>query len=155
GGRTHPNRNALAWTIGCSVMSFVGAGFLGAAHTLPQVNMYTHGTLVTATHGHMAFWGAYAMIVLGLISYSLPMLTGRKLHDSFAAGYAFWASNIGMTAMTIAFGIAGVTQVALERRLGMEFLQVQEEIEMHFWGLILAATLFASGITAFVYHFVR
>lgn len=155
GGRTHPNRNALAWTIGCSVMSFVGAGFLGAAHTLPQVNMYTHGTLVTATHGHMAFWGAYAMIVLGLISYSLPMLTGRKLHDSFAAGYAFWASNIGMTAMTIAFGIAGVTQVALERRLGMEFLQVQEEIEMHFWGLILAATLFASGITAFVYNFVR
>jgi nitric oxide reductase subunit B len=44
-------------------MSFVGAGFLGFAHTLPQVNMYTHGTLVTAMHGHMAFWGAYAMLV--------------------------------------------------------------------------------------------
>lgn len=48
GGRQHPNKTALSWTIGCSVLSFVGAGFLGFAHTLPQVNMYTHGTLVTA-----------------------------------------------------------------------------------------------------------
>jgi nitric oxide reductase subunit B len=61
GGRSPDNRTALLWTIGCSVMSFVGAGFLGFAHTLPQVNLYTHGTLVTAMHGHMAFWGAYAM----------------------------------------------------------------------------------------------
>jgi hypothetical protein len=82
GGRNHPNRNALQWTVGCSVMSFVGAGFLGFAHTIPQVNMYTHGTLVTAMHGHMAFWGAYAMIVLAIIAYALPMLTGRKLHDT-------------------------------------------------------------------------
>ncbi|MEI8254553.1 MAG: cbb3-type cytochrome c oxidase subunit I, partial [Deltaproteobacteria bacterium] len=34
GGRTHPNRAALSWTVGCAVMSFVGAGFLGFAHTL-------------------------------------------------------------------------------------------------------------------------
>lgn len=155
GGRAHPNRNALAWTIGCSVLSFVGAGFLGFAHTLPQVNLYTHGTLVTAMHGHMAFWGAYAMIVLGIISYALPQLTGRRLHDTPAATYAFWASNVGMIAMTLAFAVAGVTQVVLERRVGMEFLQVQREIEMHFWGLVLAAGLFASGIAAYVYNFAR
>jgi nitric oxide reductase subunit B len=76
GGRNHPNRTALQWTVGCAVMSFVGAGFLGFAHTLPQVNLYTHGTLVTAMHGHMAFWGAYAMIVLAIITYALPNLTG-------------------------------------------------------------------------------
>lgn len=155
GGRAHPNRNALAWTIGCSVLSFVGAGFLGFAHTLPQVNMYTHGTLVTAMHGHMAFWGAYAMIVLGIISYALPSLTGRRLYDTASATYAFWASNIGMIAMTLAFAVAGVTQVVLERRVGMEFLQVQSEIEMHFWGLIMAATLFASGIIAYIWNFIR
>jgi hypothetical protein len=82
GGRNHPNRIALQWTIGCSVMSFVGAGFLGFAHTIPQVNLYTHGTLVTAMHGHMAFWGAYAMLVLAIIAYALPLLTGRRLHDT-------------------------------------------------------------------------
>lgn len=154
-GRDHPNRTALAWTVGCSVLSFVGAGFLGFAHTLPQVNLYTHGTLVTATHGHMAFWGAYAMIVLAVTSYSLPMLTGRRLHDSPSARLAFWASNAGMISMTIAFGIAGVTQVVLERRAGMDFLEVQREIEMHFWGLIMAASLFATGIGAYIWNFVR
>lgn len=155
GGRKHPNRTALAWTVGCCVMSFVGAGFLGFAHTLPQVNMYTHGTLVTATHGHMAFWGAYAMLVLAIITYAMPLLTGRKRHDAPSGIFAFWTSNIGMISMTIAFGIAGVTQVTLERRMGMEFLAVQEEIEMHFWGLIMAATLFTFGIIAFLYDFIR
>ena len=57
GGRRHPNSLALSWTVGCAIMSFVGAGVLGFAHTLPQINLYTHGTLVTAMHAHLAFWG--------------------------------------------------------------------------------------------------
>lgn len=155
GGRQHPNRVATLWTVGCSIMSFVGAGFLGFAHTLPQVNLYTHGTLVTAMHGHMAFWGAYAMLVLAIITYSLPLLTGRRLYDTPASVYAFWASNIGMTGMTLAFAVAGVSQVYLERKVGMDFLAVQKEIEVHFVGLILAASLFTSGIIAFIYNFIR
>lgn len=155
GGRSHPNRNALAWTIGCSIMSFVGAGFLGFAHTLPQVNLYTHGTLVTAMHGHMAFWGAYAMLVFAIIAYALPHLTGRKVYDTPLAAFAFWTSNIGMVAMTLAFAVAGVAQVYLERRMGLDFLAVQEEIEVHFVGLLLAAGLFAIGIGAYVVQFWR
>ena len=156
GGKTrNVNRVALTWTVGCAIMSFVGAGFLGFAHTLPQVNMYTHGTLVTAMHGHLAFWGAYAMIVLAVIAYALPSLTGRNIVDSTTSVVAFWTSNIGMVAMTIAFGIAGVSQVVLERRVGLDFLMVQKEIQVHFVGLILAATLFATGIIAFIIVFVR
>jgi nitric oxide reductase subunit B len=155
GGRNPDNKTALNWTIGCSIMSFVGAGFLGFAHTLPQVNLYTHGTLVTAMHGHMAFWGAYAMLVLAIISYSMPIMTGRKLQDSALNIFAFWTSNIGMIAMTIAFGIAGVAQVYLERKLGLDFLVVQKEIEVHFLGVILAASLFTLGIVAFIWNFIR
>jgi nitric oxide reductase subunit B len=155
GGRQHPNKVALLWTIGCAVMSFVGAGFLGFAHTLPQVNLYTHGTLVTAMHGHMAFWGAYAMVVLAIITYAMPQLTGRPLNDSSMNIFAFWTSNIGMIAMTLAFGVAGITQVYLERKFGMDFMAVQKEIEVHFLGLTLAATLFTVGITAFIINFIR
>lgn len=155
GGKNNNNKTALAWTIGTGVMSFVGAGLLGFAHTLPQVNMYTHGTLVTAMHGHLAFWGAYAMLVLSIIVYAMPIMTGRKLADSAASIFAFWTTNIGMIAMTVAFGIAGVTQVVLERRLGMDFLGVQKEIEVHFLGLILAATLFTFGIIAFIWNFIK
>ncbi len=100
GGRRHPNRMALYWTVGCGVMSFVGAGFLGFAHTLPSVNLYTHGTLVTAMHGHLAFWGAYAMVVLAIISYAIPEMTGRKFFDTWIPEWSFWVSNIGMVSMT-------------------------------------------------------
>ena len=155
GGRNHPNRIALFWTVGCCIMSFVGAGLLGFAHTLPQVNLFTHGTLVTAMHGHMAFWGAYAMLILAIMTYALPLLTGRKLFDTLSATYAFWSTNIGMVCMTVAFGVAGVAQVYLERRAGMEFLDVQRELQVHFISLILAATLFTSGIVAFIYNFIR
>lgn len=155
GGRQHANKTALLWTVGCAVMSFVGAGFLGFAHTLPSVNMYTHGTLVTAMHGHLAFWGAYAMIVLAVITYAMPIMTGRRLHDSLANVFAYWTSNIGMIAMTLAFAVAGIAQVYLERRMGLDFLTVQKEIEVHFLGLVLAATLFTVGIIAFIYNFIR
>ena len=155
GGKSPTNKTAMLWTLGTAIMSFVGAGFLGFAHTLPQVNMYTHGTLVTAMHGHLAFWGAYACLVLGIITYSLPHLTGRKLQDTGMNVFAFWTSNIGMLAMTVAFGIAGVAQVYLERKMGLDFLLVQKEIEVHFLGLVLAASLFTLGIIAFVYNFIR
>ena len=137
--------------LGCTE---AGADFLGFAHTLPQVNLYTHGTLVTAMHGHLAFWGAYAMIVLGIISYAMPLMTGRKCYQAPSATLAFWTSNVGMIAMTLAFAVAGVTQVYLERRIGMDFVTVQKEIEVHFYGLILAACLFTSGIAMFVWNFV-
>jgi nitric oxide reductase subunit B len=155
GGRKHPNKTALVWTLGCAIMSFVGAGFLGFAHTLPQVNLWTHGTLVTAMHGHLAFWGAYAMIVFAMIAYAMPLLTGRKLWDTAASNYGFWLSNIGMTAMTAAFAVAGVSQVVLERRTGIDFLEVQKEVEPHFLGLVLAAALFTLGILLFVLNFIR
>jgi nitric oxide reductase subunit B len=155
GGRKHPNRIALTWTLGCAIMSFVGAGFLGFAHTLPQINMYTHGTLVTAMHGHMAFWGAYAMIVLSMIAYSVPLMTGRKLWDTSLAHWAFWTSNVGMVGMVGALAVAGITQVNLERRMGLDFLAVQKEVEMHFIGMILAASLFTIGIACFIITFFR
>jgi nitric oxide reductase subunit B len=153
-GRSHPNKIALLWTIGCAIMSFVGAGFLGFAHTLPSVNLYTHGTLVTAMHGHLAFWGAYAMLVLAIISYSMPLMTGRKKYNNLSGNLAFWVSNVGMIGMTGAFAVAGIAQVYLERMMGMDFLKVQQEIQVHFLGLILAATIFTIGIGLFIYNFI-
>lgn len=154
-GKNHPNKIALYWTLGSAMMSFIGAGFLGFAHTWPAVNQWTHGTLITAMHGHLAFWGAYAMLVLAVISYAMPNLTGRKLFTGMSGYLAFWASNIGMLGMTGALAVAGIAQVYLERKLGMDFLVVQKEIEFHFIGMLLAATLFTVGITYFIVDFIR
>jgi len=155
GGRRHDNSVALYWSVGCGIMSFVGAGFLGFAHTLPQVNIWTHGTLVTAMHGHLAFWGAYAMPNFAMIAYALPEMTGRKLFSGWMPEWAFWLSNIGMICMTGAFAVAGITQVYLERRVGMDFLDVQDAVAVHFFGLILAACLFTIGIGLFIWNFIQ
>lgn len=155
GEKSHPNKIALFWTIGASIVSFIGAGLLGFAHTLPQTNIYTHGTLVTAMHGHYAFWGAYAMIVLAIISYALPNMTGRKRYNFDAGHYAFWLANIGMLGMTVAFGVAGVAQVYLERIMKLDFMDVQNEISIHFIVLLLSATMFATGIVLYIIEFAK
>ncbi|MBK9211527.1 MAG: cbb3-type cytochrome c oxidase subunit I [Saprospiraceae bacterium] len=155
GEKNHPNKLALNWTLGTAIVSFVGAGLLGLAHTMPQVNLYTHGTLVTAMHGHLAFWGAYGMIVLAIITYSMPNMTGRKLYNTVNGSLAFWLSNIGMIGMTVAFGVAGVAQVYMERIMGVEFGDVQKEIQIHFAILIICATMFSVGIGLFIYEFLR
>ncbi|MDN5199747.1 cbb3-type cytochrome c oxidase subunit I [Fulvivirgaceae bacterium BMA10] len=153
-GRTHPNKLAMNWTLGTAIVAFAGAGLLGLAHTLPSVNLYTHGTLVTAMHGHLAFWGAYGMLVLAMITYSLPNMTGRKLYDNTKGLYAFWLSNIGMVGMTTAFAASGVAQVYLERRMGLDFMEVQKELEVHFYVLIACAALFTIGILMFISNFI-
>jgi nitric oxide reductase subunit B len=149
----HPNKIALLWTLGTAVVSFIGAGLLGLAHTIPGVNLYTHGTLVTAMHSHLAFWGAYGMIVLTFISYALPELTGKK--PQAMGHYPFWLTNLGMAGMTMAFATAGVAQVYLERIAGIEFGEVQKEIGVHFGVLLLSALLFSVGIAWFILEFSR
>jgi len=163
GEKRHPNKTALLWTIGSAIVSFIGAGLLGFAHTLPQTNLYTHGTLVTAMHAHLAFWGAYAMIVFAIISYALPNMTGRKFLDTSMGRLAFWTSNIGMIGMMVSFGVAGVVQVYMERILKVEsaegagdyFMTAQAETVVHFWMLLIMASLFAFGIFLYIWEFVK
>lgn len=154
-GLEHKNKIALYWTLGSALMAFVGAGLLGFAHTWPQVNQWTHGTLITAMHGHLAFWGAYAMLVLAIISYAMPMMTGRDFMNTTSGYLAFWFSNIGMVAMTAALAVAGIVQVYLERKMGMDFLVVQNEIQVHFIGVLLAASLFTLGIGLYIFNFIK
>ena len=82
-------------------------------------------------------------------------MTGRKRYDSTQGHLAFWLSNIGILGMTVAFGVAGVAQVYLERKMKMEFMEVQKEIEVHFYVLILCATLFVTGIILYIIDFYK
>ncbi len=80
---------------------------------------------------------------------------GKAPQQPGSSNFGFWISNIGMVAMTGAFAVAGVSQVVLERRTGIDFLEVQKEVEPHFLGLVLAAALFSVGIFLFVLNFIR
>jgi nitric oxide reductase subunit B len=151
-----PNRVALHWAMGSALLAGIGAGLLGLAHTWPAVNRWTHGTLVTPMHGHLAFFGAYGMIILAMISYTTPYLTGNpeKEHRHGGLGlWAFWLMVAGITGMTMAFGAAGIGQVYMERILGMGYLDTQLLLHVHFQMLIFAAVVFASGVILFLWDF--
>ena len=155
-GVAHPNMLALHWTIGSAVATMFGAGLLGLAHTWPSINKWTHGTLITAMHAHAAFYGAYAMIVLAMITFALPSLTpGRKTEGSAMGYWAFWLQLGGMFGMTLSFATAGIAQVYLERILGMGYLDTQLKIQVHFLMLILTASVFAVGVALFIIDFFR
>lgn len=156
-GLGHPNSVALHWTIGSAIFSAIGAGILGFAHTWPQVNRWTHGTHITTMHGHMAFFGAYAMIVLAMVSYALPALTGRRDEEAQTpmAIAAFWLMVSGMLGMTMALAAAGITQTYLERILGLGYLETQMKIQVHYLMWLGTSVVFALGAAAFVWDFVR
>ena len=154
-GLGHPNRLAIHWTIGSAVFSALGAGLLGLAHTWPAVNRWTHGTLITPMHGHAAFFGAYVMIVLAMITYALPGLTGRdetKLEGPVGI-WAFWLMVGGMFGMTMAFATAGIAQTYLERIIGLGYLETQHKIQVHFLMLLATGLLFALGVALFLWDF--
>lgn len=153
-GLTHPNRLATHWTIGSAVFSAFGAGVLGLAHTWPSVNRWTHGTLITPMHGHMAFFGAYVMIVLAVISYATPSLLGHEEERGSAVGlWSFWLQVAGMFGMTMAFAAGGIAQTYLERIMGVGYLDTQHKIRVHFIMLIGTGSLFTLGVILYLVDF--
>lgn len=118
------NHPALAWLIAHAFGNFLGAGVWGFIHTLPQINLYTHGTQWTASHAHLAFFGAYATIIVAFIYIALQKYRGNiwmseGLPDNgWKWKWALALLNFGVMGMTIALLIAGYEQSFLERAVG-------------------------------------
>ncbi|WEX08566.1 cbb3-type cytochrome c oxidase subunit I [Chelativorans sp. AA-79] len=143
-GRRHPNRAALLWSVGCSIMAFLGAGVWGFLHTLSSVNYYTHGTQVTAAHGHLAFFGAYVMLNLAVMAYAWPELKRRAPYNQWLSMASCWIMCTAMMVMTFALTFAGVVQVHLQRVLGESYMEVQDQLALFYWIRL------GSGVTVLV-----
>jgi nitric oxide reductase subunit B len=130
-------RLVLTLAVGMSILHFVGAGFWGFLHTLPPINYYTHGSQVTVAHGHIAFFGAYALLNLMFFYYAIPQLKGLTEFDERRGHFAFWCMSIAMVLMTFAFSVAGVLQTYIERVMGLGYMTAQAQ--MRFWFAILVA----------------
>ena len=156
--REHPNKVAVLWALGCGVMAFLGAGVWGFLHTLAPVNYYTHGSQITAAHGHMAFYGAYVMVVICIISYAMPILRGRAANDQRSQVlemWSFWIMTIAMVFITLFLTAAGILQVWLQRvaDVPMNFMMVQDQLALFYWMRLWAGVAFFIGLIAYVWSF--
>lgn len=156
--REHPNKVAVLWAMGTAVMAFLGAGVWGFMHTLAPVNYYTHGTQITAAHGHMAFYGAYAMIVLTIISYAAPIIRGEiasNARSQILEMWSFWLMTVAMVFITLFLTGAGILQVWLQRYSDTPspFMVVQEQIEAFYWLREAAGLVFIIGLICYIVSF--
>ena len=156
--REHPNKAATLWALGTGVMSFLGAGVWGFMHTLAPVNFYTHGTQITAAHGHMAFFGAYAMVNLTMISYAMPMLRGRSANSRTAQTlemWSFWLMTVSMVFITLFLTAAGILQIWLQRMGSnpMSFMDAQAQVMLFYWLREIAGLVFFVGMVLYIWSF--
>jgi nitric oxide reductase subunit B len=156
--RNHPNKAAVLWALGTAVMAFLGAGVWGFLHTLSPVNYYTHGTQITAAHGHMAFYGAYVMIVLGMISYAMPIMSGREANSQRSQVlemWSFWLMTVSMVFITLFLTAAGILQVYLQRfsDAPLQFMLVQDKIAIFYWMRELTGLVFLIGLVLYIWSF--
>jgi len=156
--REHPNKAAVLWALGTAVMAFLGAGVWGFLHTLAPVNYYTHGTQITAAHGHLAFYGAYVLVVITIISYAMPILRGRAANSPKAQVlemWSFWIMTIAMVFITLFLTAAGILQVWLQRvsDTPMSFMTAQDQVALFYWMRVWAGVLFFTGLVTYVLSF--
>jgi nitric oxide reductase subunit B len=151
GRRDHPNKAALLWALGCTVGAFFGAGVWGFLHTLSWVNYYTHGTQITAAHGHLAFYGAYVMLNLAVITYAMPHLRGLQPYNQVLNMWSFWITTSAVVFMAVTLTFGGVVQVHLQRVMGMSFMEVQEQIALFYWMRLGAGLFVLVGAALFVW----
>ncbi|TCZ50973.1 cbb3-type cytochrome c oxidase subunit I [Roseicella aquatilis] len=151
GRRDHPNKAAMLWSLGCTVGAFFGAGVWGFLHTLHWVNFYTHGTQITAAHGHLAFFGAYSMINLAIITYAMPYMRGAQPYNQVLNMWSFWLLTSGVVFMTVTLTFGGVVQVHLQRVMGMTYMEAQEQIQLFFWMRLGAGFVVFIGALLFIW----
>ncbi len=151
GGRNHPNKAAILWALGASVMAFFGAGVWGFMHTLSFINYYSHGTQVTAAHGHLAFFGAYVSINLAIITYAMPYMMKREPYNQVLNMISFWTMNSAMAFMTFVLTFAGAIQTHLQRVNGEYYMDVQDQLHLFYVMRFGAGAVFVIGALLFIY----
>jgi nitric oxide reductase subunit B len=139
-------------------MAFLGAGVWGFLHTLAPVNYYTHGSQITAAHGHMAFYGAYVLVVITIISYAMPQLRGRAANSQRAQVvemWSFWLMTISMVFITLFLTAAGILQIWLQRvsDTPLSFMDTQDQIALFYWMRLWAGVVFSVGLVTYLVSF--
>ncbi len=150
------NRPALFWIFLQAFGNFFGAGVWGFMHTLPQINLYSHGTQMAASHGHLAFFGAYVATNIALLYIILQHVRAPEgpILDSKAWKVAYIGMIVSMVGMVGALLVAGFAQTFFERAVGGATWQDYITAQMHPWVSIPYLWRLGFGVIFFLSYFV-
>ncbi len=144
------NKPAFLWLLAEAFGNFIGAGIWGFMMTLPQINLFSHGTQWTVSHGHFAFYGAYITGIIAVMYMVAQEAKGVSEVRGTAWKWAFAGLNIGFVGMVGALLVAGMSEAFYGRALGGSTLDAFMYSQSNAWFMqgMIARTGFGVIIVA-------
>jgi nitric oxide reductase subunit B len=115
------NKAAFYFIFGSAIFEMVGAGVLGFTMTLAYVNIWEHGTWITAAHAHLALFGAFGMLVIGAAYEAIRQVKGIDKFRTYLSKLGFWLLFSGILGMVGSFAYGGTREIYVYRILGLDW----------------------------------
>ncbi len=80
----------------------------GSFQAMRDINMYLHFSQWPVGHAHLSLLGSFGFLVMGLVYFIIPKVTGKKLYSMRLASYHFWFTILGFV-----FFFAAMTDMGL------------------------------------------
>jgi nitric oxide reductase subunit B len=106
----------------------------------------------------MAFYGAYVMAVLTIISYAMPQMRGRAANSNKAQVvemWGFWLMTVSIVFITLFLTAAGILQVWLQRVSDspLPFMVAQDQVALFYWMRVWSGVGFLVGLVVYIWSF--
>ncbi len=138
------NKVAFYFLFGSALFESVGAGILGFTMTMAYANIWSHGTWITASHGHMALFGAFGLLVFGAAYEAIRQYKEIDTFKDRLSKLGFWMMFGGLMGIISGFAIGGTKQIYVYRILGLDWWGHHIRPSMNLGQIIL-------GVSAFVF----
>ena len=147
------NAPAFYFILGSVVLEQIGAGILGFSMTFALTNVWSHGTWVTPSHGHLALFGTFGMLGIASAYYAVPIIRNVPNYDQRLGRLGFWLLLSGMLGLAFSFALGGTVQIFVYRIMGLHWFGGEVAPAMGMFKLLLPlfGLVFAvgAGVIAF------
>jgi nitric oxide reductase subunit B len=146
--------------ISVSFWNLLGAGVFGFLINPPIALYYMQGLNLTALHAHMALFGVYGMLGIGLLLFCLRGLTGTRPWKTKLLRFSFWSLNIGLLTMgMLSLLPVGILQTLASMNHGMWYARSAEFLHQGYmqkliWMRVVGDTIFSIGVGGLVWFII-
>ena len=150
------NAPAFYFLLGSATLELVGAGILGFVMTFALTNVWSHGTWVTAGHGHLALFGTFGMLGIGSAYWAIPAVRKFAHFDQKLGKLGFWLLFVGILGVALSFAWGGTIQIYVYRILGLDWFGGDVFPAMNIYKVLLPTFgfLFMVGALVVIYDLI-
>ncbi len=145
------------------VLKFLMAGttfyvltcFQGPMHSLRTVSAIVSKTDWVVGHAHMAVLGGFSFFAIAGCLFTVPLITGRKLHSKPLANTTFWLMLMGGLTYFVSLWIGGFIQGLQWNDASIPFIDTVVYQVPYWWARVVGGLLIFAGVVLFFYNMVR